>query len=62
MQLVFLFGQKDQETLEGEKKHNDIMIGNFDDSFHNLTFKDSMLLTWAKYNCPVSFIFKEKDK
>ena len=62
MKIVFLFGRKDQKKLEPEKVHDDILIGDFDDSFHNLTFKDSMFLTWAKHNCPVKFIFKEKDK
>lgn len=48
--------------LESEKQHDDLLVGDFIDSFHNLTFKDSMLLTWAKAYCPVTFIFKESDK
>ena len=44
------------------KEYDDILVGDFMDSFHNLTFKDSMILTWAKNDCPSSFIMKVRDQ
>ena len=31
---------------------DDLLIGDFHDSFHNLTYKDSMLVNWVKHDCP----------
>ena len=43
-------------------KYNDILLGDFDDSFHNLTYKDSMFFTWARFGCPdLAYIFKGDD-
>ena len=43
-------------------KYNDILLGDFDDSFHNLTYKDSMFFTWARFDCPdLAYIFKGDD-
>ena len=60
MKLVFIFGSGNYKNLNSEiEKYDDILIGDFDESFHNLTFKDSLLFTWAKNDCPSSFIMKE---
>ena len=41
---------------------DDIIVGNFKDAFHNLTYKDSMLVTWVKHECPAAlYIFKGDD-
>ena len=42
-------------------RYNDALVGDFVDSFHNLTFKDSMLLKWTKEKCPSRFILKGDD-
>ena len=45
-----------------EKSFDDILFGDFDDSFHNLTYKDSMFFTWARYGCEnVDYVFKGDD-
>ena len=46
------------KIYEDEKNHEDLLIGDFEESFYNMTMKDSMLLTWAKSGCTVPFIFK----
>ena len=46
------------KIYEDEKIHEDLLIGDFEESFYNMTMKDSMLLTWAKSGCTVPFIFK----
>ena len=61
MRLVFLFGKNGREIYEKEKDNDDLLIGDFNDSFHNLTMKDSMLYTWARQKCKVSYIFKGKE-
>ena len=56
---MFLFGNQKKETLRTEiDEFDDVLVGDFADSFHNLTFKDSMVLTWAKYHCTSEFILK----
>ena len=58
---VFMFGnQKIDTLLEEQSQYDDILIGNFTDDFHNLTFKDSMVFTWAKDHCNALFVFKGK--
>ena len=61
MRLVFLFGNNGREIYQKEKVNDDLLIGDFKDSFHNLTMKDSMLYTWARQKCKVSYIFKGKE-
>jgi hypothetical protein len=61
--MVFLFGNSNVKELEQENgAFGDVLAGDFIESFHNLTFKDGMLLTWAKNNCKVRFLFKGKAK
>ena len=60
---MFLFGKQNIELIQDEmKQYDDFLVGDFMDSFHNLTFKDSMILTWAKNDCPASFILKVRDQ
>ena len=62
MRLVFLLGNDKKETqtelLKEQSIYKDLLIGEFQDSFVNLTFKDSMFLVWAKSFCEVAYIFK----
>ena len=58
IRLVFLFGKDAMKIYEDEKIHEDLLIGDFEESFYNMTMKDSMLLTWATSGCKVPFIFK----
>ena len=47
--LVFLLANENLDLLADELNiYDDVLAGDFQDSFHNLTFKDSMLMTWAK--------------
>ena len=46
---------------EEQAQHDDILVGDFEESFYNLTFKDSLLLTWSKNHCRAKFIFKGDD-
>jgi len=64
---LFLFGnsyngkvsKNKLKQLENESNEfDDILIGDFSESFYNLTFKDSMLFTWVKNACKTSFLFK----
>lgn len=64
--FVFLIGASADEPsslVEDElEEHDDILFGDFVDSFHNLTFKDSMFFTWTIHNCPdVQWAFKGDD-
>ena len=53
---------KDLNIIDKEiQRYDDALIGDFVDSFHNLTFKDSMLLTWVKEECQARFILKGDD-
>ena len=62
MKVVFLLANKNLNQISSEAvTYDDILAGDFLDSFHNLTFKDSMLMTWAKEKCPSKFIFKGDD-
>lgn len=62
MKVVFLLANKNLNQISTEAAtYDDILAGDFLDSFHNLTFKDSMLMTWAKEKCPSKFIFKGDD-
>ena len=60
--MIFLLANKNFDQLLNEaSEYDDILAGDFVDSFHNLTFKDSMLMTWAKERCLSKFIFKGDD-
>ena len=62
MKVVFLLANKNLNQISAEAAtYDDILAGDFLDSFHNLTFKDSMLMTWAIEKCPSKFIFKGDD-
>ena len=59
---IFSKWQKDLNIIDKEiQRYDDALIGDFVDSFHNLTFKDSMLLTWVKEECQARFILKGDD-
>jgi len=58
-QVIFLLGMTKLEELE---KDDDLLVGDFVDSFHNLTYKDSLFLTWLKHECPsATYAFKGDD-
>lgn len=62
--IVFLMGIDITESDEKRRQWNnesDIIVGDFHDSFHNLTYKDSMFLTWAKHSCPTVKHFIKGD-
>ena len=63
MKRLFLFGHDDAEKLKIDAaEFDDVLVGDFDESFYNLTFKDSMLVKWNNKHCNASFIFKVKAK
>ncbi|XP_076308691.1 beta-1,3-galactosyltransferase 5-like [Tachypleus tridentatus] len=65
--VVFLIGQVQDQTvqlaLEEENHiHQDIIQGNFIDSYRNLTYKYVMGLKWVTYYCRhVKYVFKADD-
>lgn len=67
MRLVFLLGetrsQEVQVALEEEhRKYEDLVQGNFVDSYRNLTYKHVMGLKWITYHCrQARYIFKADD-
>ncbi len=60
---VFLFGRGEEFYLKQEAENfDDILMGDFRESFYNLTFKDSMFFTWAVNSCTkTQFVFKGSD-
>ena len=59
---VFLFGKQDIGPIQKEiDRFGDALVGDFIDSFHNLTFKDAMILQWAQDSCHARFILKGDD-
>jgi len=64
MKRIFIFGVEKSDTKNVEilqKEHaefDDILLGDFIDHFHNLTFKDSIIFTWAENHCESKFLFK----
>lgn len=52
-----------QKKIDDEEAtYNDIIQGNFVDSYHNLTYKHTMALKWFSENCPhVKYLFKIDD-
>ena len=67
--LIFLIGinsklgkETSLEMLREEEHFDDILFGDFDDSFHNLTMKDQMYFTWVKHGCKsAKYVFKGDD-
>lgn len=65
--LLFVVGSvkssKLQDDLDVENvEHNDLVQGNFHDSYRNLTYKHVMALKWFVYNCPnVTYLLKTDD-
>ena len=66
---LFLLGQSDQKVPENSRRESllreearewgDILQGDFQDSFRNLTLKEIMFLRWLPHYCPhTKFIFK----
>ena len=56
-QVVFLLGMESHSAKQNAEfkrleTNDDLIVGDFVDSFHNLTYKDSMFLTWVKHECP----------
>lgn len=48
VKFIFLLGthaDTDLKVLKEEEEHDDILLGDFQDSFHNLTYKGSFLIT-----------------
>ena len=56
--LAFFFGSIDKSTaaLEALKQeseqYGDIVVGSFKDSYHNLSLKMAVVITWVARNCP----------
>ena len=73
LKRFFLFGLVDrdrqktynaatQEEIQQESDtHHDIVQGNFDEHYHNLTYKHVMGLKWSLHHCPVKYIIKMDD-
>ena len=63
----FLMGMVQSESLqkrinEEDARFNDIIQGNFVDSYHNLTYKHTMALKWFSENCPPCQVFAETGR
>ncbi|KAJ8039144.1 Beta-1,3-galactosyltransferase 1 [Holothuria leucospilota] len=64
---LFLLGESGDETVnsrikEESGKYKDIIMGNFLDSYQNLTLKTLMGLKWASAFCPLSkYVMKADD-
>ena len=59
IKTIFLLGNDNIGEVQKEaEEFDDILAGDFQESFNNLTFKDSMLLTWTKNNCEFDFMYK----
>lgn len=65
--LIFLFGAVSNATLnnqliEENAIHDDIVQGNFVDSYRNMTYKHLMGFKWFQYNCKkTNFVLKTDD-
>ena len=66
---IFLLGKSDLSVSDNDKREallkeearewGDILQGDFQDSFRNLTLKEIMFLRWIPHFCPhTKFIFK----
>lgn len=67
IRLVFMLGSVGkewlQEAIEQEQDlHGDLVQGNFEDSYRNLTYKHVMGLKWITYHCAqAKFVLKTDD-
>lgn len=67
MLSYFVMGKPESPSLQKRifaenAKHNDIIQGNFADTYHNLTYKHTMLLKWFDSYCPkVKHLIKSDD-
>lgn len=66
VQLAFTFGHFENVTrqrfIEDESQlHGDIIQGNFNDSYHNVTLRDLMGLRWAWQHCPHARLIMRMD-
>ncbi|KAJ6645589.1 Beta-1,3-galactosyltransferase 5 [Pseudolycoriella hygida] len=71
LHLIFLLGIDSQnpsgsyeqnKLLDESKEHGDIIMGNFEDTYHNLTYKHLMGYKWVNKFCPTAkFILKTDD-
>lgn len=65
--LIFFLGSVNstnlQEKIELESKvHDDVVQGNFEDAYRNMTYKHVMALKWFTYNCRnAKFLLKTDD-
>lgn len=61
--VFFSLGMCRENTLsiEESEKNNDIIIGNFTDSYGNVKFKTFMALQWAYYEFSSKYIIKTDD-
>ena len=54
--------EKQQSIIEEDNQYQDIIQGNFIDSYYNLTYKTIMALKYVTYHCPhVDFFLKIDD-
>ncbi|XP_055296054.1 beta-1,3-galactosyltransferase 5-like isoform X2 [Sitodiplosis mosellana] len=66
-ETYFLMGMVQSSSLQKrindeDAQFNDIIQGNFIDSYHNLTYKHTMALKWFTDNCPdVKYLLKLDD-
>ncbi|XP_076766367.1 beta-1,3-galactosyltransferase 5 isoform X1 [Xylocopa sonorina] len=63
---IFLLGMPKEKyawknILNESKKHNDLLQGDFLDSYQNLTLKHLMGLRWASSECAATFLIKTDD-
>ncbi|GAB6026970.1 hypothetical protein CHUAL_013639 [Chamberlinius hualienensis] len=66
VQLAFTFGHFEnvtrQKLVEDEsERHGDIIQGNFNDSYHNVTLRDLMGLRWVWQHCPHAHVVMRMD-
>ncbi len=61
--FVFLFGLPQNSSYLSElAEHDDMVVGNFHDSFQNLTYKDSMFFSWVSESIPnLKYCYKGDD-
>lgn len=65
IRIIFLVGQFPglQSAIEEEdKRHGDMVMGNFVDTYRNMTYKHVMGLKWVAYHCRnARYVFKADD-
>ncbi|CAG5103054.1 Oidioi.mRNA.OKI2018_I69.chr1.g592.t1.cds [Oikopleura dioica] len=66
VKFVFLLGKKDETDenfiLDEQYLFDDILYGNFQDSYWNLTYKEIMFYTWTEQKAPnVKFVYRGDD-